>query len=190
MSIANGFLSTKEVTFPYQIDGTIDKEKIAKLLSEMKKILESKGEPDTYGLVRDGDIDLGTGYLNNDELKALFKSLPLEITFADKEDRVRFYSESKLLGGFVRTKTILGRRIEFCHPPRLEELVKKTVDRLKSGEKDYEVFWTKIRGMIVRVMIIAVSDENGRYLGVVEIVEDFTDILENPEEIKLKIVVL
>ncbi|MEM2797350.1 MAG: PAS domain-containing protein, partial [Ignisphaera sp.] len=103
---------------------------------------------------------------------------------------VTFYSESKLRKGFVRTKTILGRRLEFCHPPRLEKLVRSVVDELETGKAEYKEFWTKISDRIVRVLIVAVRNDKGEYLGALEIVEDLTDIINNVEEIKKKIMVL
>ncbi|MEM0239487.1 MAG: PAS domain-containing protein, partial [Ignisphaera sp.] len=111
-------------------------------------------------------------------------------TYADKNDRVTLFNESKLLKGFIRTETILGRRIEFCHPPRLEKLVRETVDELKAGKAEYREFWTRQGDRILRVLIVAVKNDRGEYLGTLEIVEDFTDVINNVEEIKKKIVVL
>jgi len=91
---------------------------------------------------------------------------------------------------FIRTKTLLGRRVEFYHLPRLEKLVRKVIDELKEGIRDYQVFWTRIHGRIIRVMIVAVKDKDNKYLGAVEIVEDFTGIVEKSEEIKKRIITL
>jgi DUF438 domain-containing protein len=123
-------------------------------------------------------------------VKGVFGALPVEVTFADASDRVRFYSDGRLPPAFVRTRTILGRNLLYCHPPRLERLVKETVDALKRGEADYREFWTRIGDRIVRVFISAVRDESGRYMGAVEVVEDFTEALRNPEEVLKKVVVL
>jgi len=175
--------------YPFQLKPTTLEEKLEKLPPEVRRLAKG-GEPDDYEVAREGDVELGTGFLSPAELSGLFRGLPLEITFAGRDDRVRFFSSSMLMEGFIRTKTILGRRIEYCHPPRLEGLVKSTVEKLKRGEKDFEVFWTRIRGRTVRVLISAVRSNDGEYLGVLEIVEDFTDILENPEEVKKSVVVL
>jgi len=178
-----------EPVYPYEFSGKLGPEAAAVLPREMRGFV-GRARPDEYRLRRPGDIDLGTGFLRPEEIAGIFSSLPLEVTYADAEGRVRFYSESRLMEGFPRTRTILGRKIEYCHPPRLEGLVKKTVEKLRRGEADYEVFWTRIRGRIVRVLISAVRDREGRFLGVLETVEDFTDVLENPEAVKEKIVVL
>lgn len=178
-----------EPVYPYEFSGELGPEAAAVLPREMRG-LAGRARPDTYRLRRPGDIDLGTGFLRPEEVAGIFSSLPLEVTYADAEGRVRFYSESRLMEGFPRTRTILGRRLEYCHPPRLEGLVRKTVEKLRRGEADYEVFWTRIRGRVVRVLISAVRDGEGRFLGVLETVEDFTDVLEDPESVKEKIVVL
>ena len=176
---------------PYEVKGVVDEEKLEKLPQEMKIIALSGGvKPDEYELIRSGDLDLETGFVNLDELKSLFQSLPLELTFADANDRVRFFSESKIHKGFVRSKTILGRRVEYCHPPRLEAFIKKVLNELKIGSKNYEVFWTKMGDRIIRVMVVALRNDEGKYLGVLEIVEDLTGIVEKPEEVKKKVLVI
>lgn len=178
--------------YPYEIDeAVVTKEQMEKLPEEIRRIIASKGlEPDRYRIREKSDIDLNTGFLNVEEIKALFSSLPLEITYANRDDRVKFFTSSRIGKGFVRTKTIIGRRVGYCHPPRLEAFVMKVVRDLKETGRDYRVFWTKQGDRIIRVMIVAVKDEKGNYLGVAEIVEDMTDIVMNPEEIKKKILVL
>lgn len=173
---------------PYQSEMKVDESSLERLPPEFRAVAAGV-EPDTYKLVREGDLDLGTGFLSPEEVKGLFRSLPIEITYADANDRVRFYSEG-LSSAFIRTKSILGRNLLYCHPPRLERLVRETVEALKRGEADYKEFWTRIGDRVVRVTISAVRNEKGEYLGAAEIVEDFTEILKNPEEVLKKVVVL
>ncbi len=181
-----------EPILPYQVENpVVSREQLEKLPPEMRRVLEAQGlEPDRYKVVGKEDLDLGTGFLTLKELKAVLASLPVEVTYADKNDRVKFYTQSRLHKGFVRTKTIIGRRVEFCHPPRLEELVRKTVDEIKSGERDMAEFWTRQGDRIIRVLIAGVKNGDGEYLGTLEIVEDLTEVVENPEQIKEKIIVL
>ncbi len=185
------WISYERAIFPYEVEISLVPDHLEKLLREIRSIL-SKVElkPDTYKLIRKNDLDVGTGYLKVEEIEALFRSLPIEITFIGTDDRVRFYSESMLLQGFIRTNTLLGRKAEFCHPLRLEEFVRKVVNELKKGIKDYEIFWTKAGGRVLRVMIVAVKSEKGECLGAVEVVEDFTNIIKNLEEIEKKVIVL
>ncbi len=175
--------------YPYMITGEIPADKLEKLPPEIKK---AAGEitPDKYRVVRDDDIDLETGFLRREEIISIFKHLPLEMTYADNNDRVRFFTTSKLAMGFPRSKTIIGRKIGYCHPPRLEKYVMKNVELLKKQGLTYREFWTKMGGRIIRVLIVGVRNDKGKYMGTLEIVEDLTDIVENPEKIKEKIMVL
>jgi DUF438 domain-containing protein len=176
---------------PYELEASsLTPDQLEKLPLEFKQVISRGLEPDTYKLVREGDLDLETGFLNLEELKGVFKALPVELTFAGLDRRVRFYSESEITGGFVRTKTILGRRLEYCHPPRLENYVKLNVDALMRGEFPYREFWTRVGDRVLRVIIAGVRDSQGKLVGVLEVVEDLTEVVNNPEEVKKKIVVL
>lgn len=175
---------------PYELKDTkISEEQIKKLPEEFKATLRSI-EPDRYEIKKEGDIELSTGFLSKEEIEAVFSSLPLEITYANNDARVKFYTESRISGGFVRTKTIVGRRVGFCHPPRLENFVMNVIKELREGKEDYKEFWTRIGDRIIRVLIVAVKNKRGEMLGVLEIVEDFTEVIKNPDEIMKKIMVL
>jgi len=182
---------SEEPKYPYQVVAEITPEQAERLPEEVKGVIGSTSfQPDDYSVVREGDLEFETGFLSREEVEALFKSLPLEITYADVNNRVRFFSESSVSGGFPRAKTILGRRLEYCHPPRLEQYVARNVEALKTGKEKYRVFWTRLGDRIIRVLLVAVRKPDGELLGVAEIVEDFTEVLNNPEEIMKKIVVL
>ncbi len=177
--------------YPYELQVSITQEQLEKLPGEFRTIVEKSGlQPDTYSVRREGDIELETGFLTPEEIDGIFRSLPIEVTYADVNDRVRFFSESEVSGGFVRTKTILGRKIPFCHPPRLENYVMRNVEAVKKGEFKYREFWTRLGDRIIRVLIVPVKSRDGRLLGTLEIVEDLTEIINNPDEVKKKIVVL
>ncbi|MEM0100593.1 MAG: DUF438 domain-containing protein [Desulfurococcaceae archaeon] len=176
--------------YPYEWRPLIDKEQIEKLPGEFKQLLSQVTNVDDYSVKREGDIEFSTGFLNPEEIEGIFKHLPLELTYADINDRVRFYTESELTEGFVRTKTIIGRRIPYCHPPRLEKYVMLNVEAIKQGKFEYREFWTMLGDRVIRVTIAPVKNKEGKLLGVLEIVEDLTDVVKNPEEIKKKIMVL
>lgn len=175
---------------PYEIVPKISDEEVRKLPTEFRELALKKLEPDTYNIVREGDIKLETGFLSKEEVDAVFRSLPLEITYADENDRVKYYTESKFSKGFVRTKTILGRRLLFCHPPRLEGIVKVNVERIKKGDEEFREYWTMVGDRIIRVIVTSVKSKEGKYLGTLEMVEDLTDVVRNPSEIMKKILIL
>jgi len=175
---------------PYQVKGAVTAEQLEKLPQEFRFAAQATLTPDTCEVKSEGDLEFETGFLSREEAEVLFRHLPLEMTYADAEGRVKFFSQSVLGGGFVRTKTIIGRRFEYCHPPRLERMVKSVVEELKSGKSDFREYWTRLGNRVIRVLVVAVKDKGGKYLGTLEMVEDLTDIINNPEEIKRKIVVL
>ncbi|MEM2021458.1 MAG: DUF438 domain-containing protein [Zestosphaera sp.] len=175
---------------PYEVIPEVSEEQLKALPPEFRELALKGLEVDTYSVKKEGDLELRTGFLSREEVEAIFESLPLEITYADENDRVRFFTKSKHVKGFVRTKTILGRRLLYCHPPRLEGMVRVNVERLKRGESELREYWTMAGDRIIRVIITFVRDEEGRYLGTLEIVEDLTEILRNPEEVMRKVVIL
>ncbi|MEM1983857.1 MAG: DUF438 domain-containing protein [Candidatus Korarchaeum sp.] len=189
IEVEDGWSPKEGPIYPYQMEGVIGEEQVRMLPAEFRAATGSIS-PDTYEVRREGDIELSSGFLNVKELEGIVRSLPLELTFADANDRVRFYSESLFRKGFVRTKTILGRRLQFCHPPRLENYVMLNVNKIRSGEIPYREFWTKLGERIIRVIVVGVRDEEGNYLGALEVVEDLTEVLNNPEEVRKRIVVL
>lgn len=182
---------SEKPVMPYEVTPTLTEDQVEKLPPEFKFMALSKGiVPDTYDIRESGDLELGTGFLSAEEVSGVFRSLPIEVTYANKDDRVKFYSESELSGGFARARTIVGRKVEFCHPPRLELTVRKVVDAVKSGKAPYREFWTKSGDRVMRVIIAPVKNARGEIIGTVEVVEDLTDVITNVEEIKKKIVVL
>jgi len=181
---------SSEPVLPYQIEGHLDKKELEKLPAEVRTLVET-AVPEEYSIKEEGkDIELTTGFLTKEQLEGIFESIPLELTFADSNDRIKFYSKSKLMGGFPRSRSIIGRRLEYCHPPRLENYVKLNVRLLKEGQFNHREFWTRSGDRILRVIVAGIRDKNGRYLGTLEIVEDFTEIIKDPESIMKKIVIL
>ena len=176
--------------YPYEIQVSIKPDQLDKLPTEFRAVLEKGIQPDTYVVRREGDIELPTGFLKPSEVDGILRSLPLEVTYADINDRVRFFSESDLTSGFPRAKTILGRTLYYCHPPRLENYVRLNVEAVKKGQFNYKEFWTRLGDRIIRVILAPVRSRSGELLGVLEVVEDLTDIVNNPEEVKKKIMVL
>jgi PAS domain S-box-containing protein len=175
---------------PYEVSPEVSREVMERLPPEFRQLALARLEPDTYSVRKEGDLELSTGFLKPEEFEAILSSLPLEITYADENDRVRFYSKSRLLKGFARSKTILGRRLLFCHPPRLEAMVKSVVERLKKGEVEYREYWTRQGDRILRVVVAPVRGRDGRYLGALEVVEDLTEVVRNPEEVMKRVLVL
>ena len=140
---------------------------------------EKKEEPEASGLIK-----LPSGEWTHEELTATLNTLPFDLTFVDKNDQVKYFSEGKERA-FPRTRTILGRNVSNCHPPASVHIVEKIVEDFKNGVKDHEDFWIKMAGKYVLIRYFAVRNEQGEYLGVLELTQDIKPIQEIEGEKRL-----
>ncbi len=131
-----------------------------------------------------GDIALPTGFLSVPELTHLLNTLPIDITFVGKDDTVRYFSQAAERV-FPRTKAIIGREVSNCHPPASVHIVEGIVADLKSGKKDHEDFWIKMRDKYILIRYFAVRDEKGEYLGVLEVTQNIAPIQQIEGEKRL-----
>ena len=122
-----------------------------------------------------GLVDLGTGKLKVKEISLLFNHLPVDITYVDENDEVKYFSTPKDRF-FVRSGAIIGRKVQNCHPHESVDVVVKIVDSFKSGEKSEATFWINIKGKFILIRYFAVRDEQGNYKGVLEVSQDVTEI--------------
>jgi DUF438 domain-containing protein len=118
-----------------------------------------------------GYLIFETGVLTPNEISLIFNHLPVDITFVDKEGIVKYFSASEERI-FVRARSIIGRKVENCHPPASVETVEKLVEDLAMGKKNYEDFWLHLGDKYVFIRYIAVRDEKGEFVGVVEVTQD------------------
>jgi len=125
------------------------------------------------GAVTKGTVVLPTGALSLEQLKALFAALPVDVTFVDAEDRVRFFSEGKDRV-FARPKAILGRLVQHCHPPSSVDVVERILSDFRSGRQSVAEFWIDFKGRFVHIRYFAVRDPVGAYLGTLEVTQDLT----------------
>lgn len=123
----------------------------------------------------DNEISLPTGKLRLKELMSVLNTLPVDITFVDNEDKVRYFSDSKERI-FLRTKSIIGIKVQNCHPPQSLEAVEKILKSFKEGKRDTVDFWINQEGKFVYIRYFAVRDEGGSYLGTLEVSQDLTEI--------------
>lgn len=120
-------------------------------------------------------ISLPTGSFALKELMSILNTLPADITFVGKEDKVRYFSESKDRI-FVRTKSVIGRKVQNCHPPQSVDVVEKILKSFKEGKKDFFDFWINFKGKFILIRYFAVRDSEGKYLGTLEVTQDVTEI--------------
>lgn len=120
-------------------------------------------------------IVLPTGTMKMEEMIAMFQVLPVDLTFVDKDDRVRFFSEGKNRV-FPRTKSVVGREVVNCHPPKSMHIVQKILDDFRSGARSEADFWIDLHGKKVYIRYFALKNEQGEHLGCLEATQDITEI--------------
>lgn len=120
-----------------------------------------------------GLVVLPTGALGLEQLKAIFATLPVDVTFVDAEDRVRFFSEGPNRV-FARPKAILGRLVQHCHPPGSVGVVERILSDFRSGRQDVAEFWIDFKGRFAHIRYFALRDGAGAYLGTLEVTQDLT----------------
>lgn len=113
-----------------------------------------------------------TGNLSLEEVYAIFEHLPVEISFVDVNDKVKYFNkEGKRI--FVRAGSI-GNKVENCHPQRSLDMVLTIVKSFKSGESDHAKFWFKVNDKFVLVQYFAIRNDEGNYIGTLEVSQDIT----------------
>lgn len=123
------------------------------------------------------ELKLGTGSLTMKEVNLILNRLPLELSFVDKDHIVQYFNDIPGEKLFVRTSNLIGRDMLMSHPPKSKPMVEKLLHDLKTGVKDSQAAWyPKEDGTIVHITFTAVRDELGEFLGVLEVVQDITEI--------------
>ncbi len=120
-------------------------------------------------------LRLETGSLSKEEVRAILDTLPVDLTFVGEDDTVRYFnrSEKRL---FVRTKAVLGRKVQLCHPQKSVHVVNRILEAFRRGEKDAAEFWIQKDGRLIYIRYFAVRDEKGKYLGTLEVTQDITEL--------------
>ncbi len=122
---------------------------------------------------RDGKVRLPTGTLTPVQLEAILNALPLDATFVDAEDRVRYFTHGKERV-FARSRAVIGRKVQFCHPPSSVDTVDRILSAFRAGEREEAAFWLELRGRFVHVAYHALRGPDGEYLGCLEVTQDLT----------------
>ena len=141
------------------------------MIDELKKVLIQEPE------VKEGNlVCFPTGNLRLKELLSILNVLPVDLTFVDKNDEVRYFSDGKERA-FIRTKAVIGRKVQNCHPPSSVDRVERILSAFKAGKEDAADFRINFKGKFISIRYFAVRDENRSYLGTLEVTQDITGIV-------------
>ena len=120
-------------------------------------------------------IDLGTGQVTPEQIALMFNHLPVDITYVDENDEVRYFSSPKRRI-FTRSVAIIGRKVQNCHPPDSVHIVQKIVEAFRKGKKDEASFWIQTKNDYLLIRYFAVRDPEGKYRGVLEVTQEIGEI--------------
>jgi DUF438 domain-containing protein len=131
-----------------------------------------------------GKIQLPSGSMTITELTAILNTIPFDVTFVDKDDKVSFFTQGKERI-FARNRAILGRKVQLCHPPSSVHTVEHILSDFKSNKQDSAAFWIEMSGRFIHIEYFALRDKNGNYLGTLEVSQDLTEKRELEGEQRL-----
>lgn len=185
-SIDEMIYKEETILFPMSLDSLSDDEwfQVHKQSDEIGYCLfspevdwqpESLTQESVSEIIVQSKIKFPTGIFNLNELNTVFNTMPFDITFVDKDDNVKFFSHGSNRI-FQRNKAILGRKVQFCHPPSSVRIVEKILNDFKSKEQDKASFWINFQGKFVHISYCALRDEAKNYLGTLEITQDLTEL--------------
>ncbi len=129
-------------------------------------------------LIEDGEVFLiksETGELSFEQALLIFNSLPVDLSFVDENNKVKFFTRPKDRI-FPRSPAIIGRDVENCHPAESVHVVIEIVEEFKKGKKDEATFWLQMKGKTILIQYFAIRNSNGEYKGVLEVSQDITEI--------------
>lgn len=181
----------ERVLFPTIIE-TISSDDIEQMLKESVDIgysyIDSKKiilKETASKIDKSATITFDTGKITVKEAELIFNHLPVDLTFVDKNNTVKYFSTPKHRI-FPRTNAIIGRKVQDCHPPESVDVVQKIVKAFEEGKKDKAAFWIKMGPkMMVLIQYFAVRDENNEFIGTLEVSQEVSEIMNLEGERRL-----
>lgn len=138
---------------------------------ELSELLAKHGM--TIG--KDEALEVTTGKLTLEQINLIYQHLPVDISYVDEEDIVKFYSDTDHRV-FPRSKNVIGRNVKNCHPRSSVHIVEEIIEKFRSGEEDSVEFWINKPDLFIYIYYVAVRDEEGNFRGVLEMMQDCTHI--------------
>nr|MDO8100597.1 PAS domain-containing protein [Candidatus Njordarchaeota archaeon] len=152
---------------------------------ELGKGIHEKYEELAEKLVKETALEPLVRNLSVDVLGNILDTIPVEVTFIDNEDVLRYFNKENEKKLFARPRAAIGRKVQKCHPQKSLAKVNQLLDDFRSGRKDVAEFWIDSKGRKIHIRYFAVRDANGYYLGTMEVVQDITEIKKIESEKRL-----
>ena len=120
-------------------------------------------------------LEVATGQMTLEQINLVYKHMPVDFSYVDENEIVRFYTDTDHRV-FPRSKNVIGRDVKNCHPRTSVHLVEEIIDKFRRGEQDEVDFWINKPGLFIYIYYVAVRDEEGRFRGILEMMQDCTRI--------------
>ena len=184
-AIAEMVYKEEEILFPMTLD-TLDENEWYSIYKQSLEIGFCLYDPETEWRPETAEseermetseserIQLPSGSFTAEELNAVLNTIPFDLTFVDKDDTVRYFTQGRERI-FARNRAILGRKVQLCHPPGSVHIVQKILNDFRSGREDRAPFWLNLKGRFVHIEYLALRDKEGNYLGTLEVSQDLTE---------------
>ena len=183
-AISDMIMKEEEILFPMTLDKLSESDwyEIYKQTNEIGYCLydpDVEWRPKDIDMIdklksEEGTIRLPSGSFTSEEVQAILNTLPVDITFVDRHDKVKYFSQGKERI-FDRNRAILGRDVRMCHPPSSVHVVEQILQDFKSGAANSAPFWINLNGKFIHIEYFALRNEQGEYLGTLEVSEDLTE---------------
>lgn len=186
-AITDMIMKEEEILFPMTMDELTDAEwydiylqtnEIGYCLYDPKDDWKPSDEGIALSLKEatgDGTVRLPSGSFTIDELTALLNTLPIDVTFVDRNDKVKFFTQGRHRI-FDRNRAILGRDVRMCHPPHSVHVVEQILSDFKSGKENSAPFWIQMGPRFIYINYFPLRDNEGNYLGTMEFSQDLTEL--------------
>jgi len=135
----------------------------------------SKKEEDSLVSSNNGSIQLPSGSFTANEIMTILNTVPVDMTFVDKNDKVKYFTQGKERI-FTRSRSIINRDVRMCHPPGSVHIVEKILEDFKSGKASHAPFWIQLKDRFIYIEYYALRDKNNEYLGTLEVSQDLTNL--------------
>jgi DUF438 domain-containing protein len=152
-------------------------------MQDLTSLLAKYGH-ETKNDKQDQVLDVAHGKLTLEQINLLYQHMPVDISFVDENELVKFYTDTKHRV-FPRSKGVIGREVRNCHPPRSIHLVEEIIEKFRSGEQSKAEFWINKPGLFIYIVYLAVRDDQGNFRGVMEMMQDCTHIRQLEGEQRL-----
>lgn len=122
-------------------------------------------------------IQLPSGAFTPEELMTILNTLPFDMTFVDRNDKVKYFTQGEERV-FQRNRAILNRDVRQCHPPSSTHIVDKIIEDFKLGKQSRAPFWINMGGQMIYIEYFALRSKEGEYLGTIEVSHNITPYRE------------